>query len=71
MSSPSEILCDVNTEELEAADPLHWSPVDGDGGVHTGPPPEIHHQLLGLTDVQREVVVVAPVSQGAHLFSVG
>ncbi len=43
----------------------------GGGGVHTGPPPEIHHQLLGLTDVQREVVVVAPVSQGVHLFSVG
>ncbi len=58
-------------EELEAADPLHWSPVDGDGGVLTGPPPEIHHQLFGLTDVQREVVVVAPVSQGVHLFSVG
>ncbi len=34
-------------------------------------PPEIHHQLLGLTDVQREVVVVTPVSQGVHLFSVG
>ncbi len=41
------------------------------GGVLTGPPPEIHHQHLGLTDVQREVVVVAPVSQGVHLFSVG
>ncbi len=40
------------------------------GGVLTGPPPEIHHQLLGLTDVQREVVVVTPVSQGVHLFSV-
>ncbi len=31
------------------------------GGVLTNPPPEIHHQLLGLTDVQ--VVVVASVSQ--------
>ncbi len=36
----------------------------------SGPPPEIHHQLLALTDVQREVVVVTPVSQGVHLFSV-
>ncbi len=35
------------------------------GGVLTGPPPEIHHQLLGLTDV----VVVAPVIQGHTLFS--
>ncbi len=52
---------------------LHWSPANGDGvgGMLTGPPPEIHHQHLGLTDVQREVVVVAPVSQGVHLFSVG
>ncbi len=41
------------------------------GGVLSGPPTEIHHQFLGLTDVQREVVVVTPVSQGVHLFSVG
>ncbi len=27
-----EVLCDVYAEELDAADPLHWSPVDGDGG---------------------------------------
>ncbi len=27
----------------------------------SGPPTEIHHQFLGLTDVQREVVVVAPL----------
>ncbi len=32
----------------------------------TGPSPDIHHQLLGITDV----AVVAPVSQGVHLFSV-
>ncbi len=34
--------------------------VDGDGGVLTGPFPEIHRQLLGLIDVQRKVVVMAP-----------
>ncbi len=67
-NSPGEVLGDVYAA---AADPLHWSPVDGDGdggggGLLTGPPPEIHHQLLGLTDV----VVVAPVIQGVHLFSV-
>ncbi len=59
VNSPGEILCDVYAA---AADPLHWSPVDGDVGVLTGPPPEIHPQLPGLTDVQREVVVVTPVS---------
>ncbi len=57
-NSPGEVLCDVYAEELDAADPLHWSPIDVDGGVLTGPLPEIHH--LGLTDVQREVVVVTP-----------
>ncbi len=61
MSSPGEVLGDVSAT---AVDPLHWSPVDGDVGVLTGPSPEIHHQLLGITDV------VAPVSQGVHLFSV-
>ncbi len=71
VNSPGEVLGDVYAEELDAADPLHWSPVDGDGGVLTGPPPEIHHQLLGLTDVQREVVVATPVSQGVLLFFVG
>ncbi len=71
MSVPGEVIGNVYAEELEAADPLYWSPVNGDEGVLTGPPPEIHHQLLGLTDVQREVVVVTPVSQGVHLFSVG
>ncbi len=30
------------------ADPLHWSPINGDGGVLTGPPPEIHHHLVLL-----------------------
>ncbi len=63
MSSPGEVLGDVSAT---AVDPLHWSPVDGDVGVLTGPSPDIHHQLLGITDV----VVVAPVSQGVHLFSV-
>ncbi len=61
MSSPGEVLGDVSAT---AVDPLHWSPVDGDVGVLTGPSPDIHHQLLGITDV------VAPVSQGVHLFSV-
>ncbi len=77
MNSPGEVLGDIYAEELDAADPLHWSPIDGDGSgvgggsLLTGPPPEIHHQLLGLTNVQREFVVVTPVSQGVHLFSVG
>ncbi len=61
MSSPGEVLGDVSAT---AVDPLHWSPVDGDVGVLTGPSPDIHHQLLSITDV----VVMAPVSQGVSQF---
>ena len=41
------------------------------GGVLTCPPPEIHHQLLGLIDLQSKAVVEATVGQDVHLLSVG
>ncbi len=31
--------------------------------------PEIHHQHLGLVDVEGEVVLLTPFSQGTHLLS--
>ncbi len=65
MNSPGEVLGEVYAEELTCSTGVP-SMV-----MHTGPPPEIHHQLLGLTDVQREVVVVTLVSQGVQLFSEG
>ncbi len=40
-------------------------------GVCSALSPEIHHQLLGLVDVEWEVVLLAPFSQGTHLLSVG
>ncbi len=67
VSGPCEILSDVNAEELKAVYPLHRCLVDGDGCVS----PEIHHQLLGLVDVEWEVVLLTPFSQGTHLCSVG
>ncbi|KAI4887323.1 hypothetical protein NFI96_016439 [Prochilodus magdalenae] len=54
-SSPCEFLCDVNTEELKAADPLYSSPIDGDGGVHSLLLHEVHYQLLGLVDIERKI----------------
>ncbi len=51
--------------------PLHRCLVDGDGCVFSALSPEIHHQLLGLVDVEWEVVLLAPFSQGTHLLSVG
>ncbi len=66
-----EILGDVNAEELKAVYPLHSCLVDGDGCVFSALSPEIHHQLLGLVDVEWEVVLLTSFSQGTHLLSVG
>ncbi len=52
VSRPCEILGDVNAEELKAVYPLHRCLVDGDGCVFSALSPEIHHQLLGLVDVE-------------------
>ncbi len=52
VSRPCEILGDVNAEELKAVYPLHRSLVDGDGCVFSALSPVIHHQLLGLVDVE-------------------
>jgi len=56
--SPCQVLSDVDTEEPEAADSLHRSPIDGDGGVSLSLLlPVIHNQLLGFADVEMEVVI--------------
>ncbi len=52
VSRPCEILSDVNAEELKAAHPLHGCLVDGEGDVFSALSPVIHHQLLGLVDVE-------------------
>ncbi len=70
VSRPCEILSDVNAEELKAVYPLHRCLVDGDGCVFSALSPVIHHQLLGLVDVEWEVVLLTPFSQGTHLLYV-
>ncbi len=52
MSGPCEIICDVNGEELKAVYLLHRCLVDGDVCVFSALSPEIHHQLLGLVNVE-------------------
>ena len=49
----------MDTEELEALDPLHYSPVDVDGRVLAPLFPVVHNQLLCLADVEGEVAVLA------------
>ena len=54
----------MNTEELEAADPLHLSVVDVDGGVlYSALSPEVHYHLLSFADVQSEVIFLTPAGQ--------
>ncbi|XP_051558545.1 uncharacterized protein LOC127443737 [Myxocyprinus asiaticus] len=71
VDGPCEFLSDVDTQELEAADSLHWCSIDGDGTVFSVFSSEVHHKLLCLTDVEGEVVLLTPVCQGVHLLSVG
>ncbi len=60
VNRPSEIFSDVNAEELKAVYPLHRCLVDGDVCVcvcvcvcvFSALSPKIHHQLLGLVDVE-------------------
>jgi len=57
LPGPVEIIFD-DTEELEAGDFLHFSPVNVYGGMTTPPSPlpEGHDHLLSLTDIERGVV---------------
>ncbi len=68
--TPCEILSGVNAEELKAVYPLHRCLVDGDGCVFSALSPVIHHQLLGLVDVEWEVVLLTPFSQGTQFDSI-
>ncbi len=55
VSRPCENLGDVNAEELKVVYLLHRCLVDGDGHVFSALSSEIHHQLLGLVDVEWEL----------------
>ena len=71
MKSSCQVLSDVDTEETEAADSLHRSPIDGDGGVSLSLLlPVIHNQILCFADVEMEVVILAPICQVFDLLSV-
>ncbi|XP_051506870.1 uncharacterized protein LOC127413629 isoform X1 [Myxocyprinus asiaticus] len=61
VDGPCEFLSDVDTQELEAADSLHWCSIDGDGTMFSVFSSEVHHKLLCLTDVEGEIVLLTPV----------
>ena len=64
-------LSDVDTEKFKDLDPLHYSPIDVDGGVLGSPFPVVHDQVLCLADVEGEVVVLAPHCQVTDLLPIG
>ncbi|XP_042184269.1 zinc finger matrin-type protein 4-like [Oncorhynchus tshawytscha] len=49
-------LSDVDMEELEVHDLLHYSPIDADVGLLDSPIPVVHNQLLCLADFEGKVV---------------
>ena len=61
----------MDSKELEALDPLNYSPVDVDGGVLSPLSPIAHDQLLGLTEAEGEVIVLAPQCYVSDLLLVG
>ena len=52
-------LSDVDTEDLETLDPLHYGPIDVNGGFLGPPFPVLHNLLLCLADVEGEVAVLS------------
>ena len=67
---PGEVLCNVDTVELEAADSLYHRPLDGDGIQPHSSPPVVHDQLLGLAGVECQVVFLTPLCQVVDVSSV-
>ena len=58
----------MNTKELETLDPLHYSPVDVNGGLFI-PPFRVFHYCLA--HIEGEVVVLAPHCQFSDLLPIG
>ena len=49
----------MDTKELETLDPLHYSPVNVNGGLFGPLFPVVHVQFLCLAHIEGEVVVLA------------
>ena len=61
----------MDTKELETLDPLHYNPVDVNGGLFGPLFPVVHDQLLCLAHIEGEVVVLAPHCQFSDLLPMG
>ena len=58
---PVQFIVAVEAKVLVGVHSLHFLPLDDGWGRGSPLPPIIHHHLLGLTDVELQVVTVVPV----------
>ena len=64
-------LFDVDTKELEALNPLLYSPVNENWGVLGPPFPVVNNHLCCLDHIEGEVAVLAPHGQVSDLLPIG
>lgn len=64
VESPGEILCDVDTQELDA---LLSSTVDVQRSMQGVLSPEVHNSLFYLLHIQTDIIVTAPHGKAVHL----
>jgi hypothetical protein len=62
---------DVDTKELETLNPLHYSPINVNGGLFGPSFPVFHDPLLCLAHIEGDVVVLAPHCQVSDLLPIG
>lgn len=63
--SPGQVVSDMNFQEPETN--KFDCPVDADGGMSFTLVSEFHYQIIDFTDIDLDVVVLAPGSQGTGL----
>lgn len=62
----------MDTQELEAGDPLYFSPVDVNGRLDSCLCfPEVNNEFFAFGGVEHKVVICAPCSQVLHFLPVG
>ena len=67
---PGEVVCDVHTQELGAADHLHRRVVDKKWSMAGLLLPEVDNDLFGFVHIQDQVVFATPSHQLLHLLPV-
>ena len=71
VGGPFQFVCDVYAEELKTFHPLHYCPVNVDGGVLPLLFPEVHDHLFCFVDTECEVIFLTRHTEGPHLLPAG